>query len=205
MEKEILFFSLEFAQFNHLLPLFNHSVKEILGSSKTMAFQFLGFETLLMFYPFIKNPEKSKKWAHFGVLFTIFLYFSITIITFAFFNEEHLKHTIWPTLTLLKITEMPFIERVEYIVVSLWFLVVLPHISQHLWTVCRGLKKLVNIKQRISLFICLFLFFLFSNVLESHKQIERLANLYSSVGFYFIYLYVPFLFLTINIKQKLTK
>lgn len=201
----LLFFSLEFAQFNHLLPLFNHSVKEILGSSKTMVFQFLGFETLLMFYPFIKNPEKSKKWAHFGVLFTIFLYFFLTIITFAFFNEEHLKHTIWPTLTLLKIAEMPFIERVEYIVVSLCFLVVLPHISQHLWTVCRGLKKLLNIKQRISLFICLFLFFLFSNVLESHKQIERLASLYSSVGFYFIYLYVPFLFLTINIKQKLTK
>ncbi|WMX58567.1 GerAB/ArcD/ProY family transporter (plasmid) [Peribacillus sp. R9-11] len=37
-----------------------------------MVFQFLGFETLLMFYPFIKNPEKSKKWARFGVLFTIF-------------------------------------------------------------------------------------------------------------------------------------
>ncbi|WP_191561141.1 GerAB/ArcD/ProY family transporter [Metabacillus idriensis] len=201
----LLFFSLEFAQFNHLLPLFNHSVKEILGSSKTMVFQFLGFETLLMFYPFIKNPEKSKKWAHFGVLFTIFLYLSITIITFVFFNEEHLKHTIWPTLTLLKIAEMPFIERVEYIVVSIWFLVVLPHISQHLWAVCRGLKKLVNIKQRISLFICLSLFFLFSNVLEDHKQIQQLADLYSTVGIYFIYLYVPFLFLTIHIKKKLTK
>ncbi|AND40532.1 GerAB/ArcD/ProY family transporter [Cytobacillus oceanisediminis] len=75
-------------------------------------------------------------------MFTIFLYLSISIITFVFFNEEHLKHTIWATLTLLKIAEMPFIERVEYIVVSLWFLVVLPHISLHLWAICRGLKKL---------------------------------------------------------------
>ncbi|WP_397444206.1 GerAB/ArcD/ProY family transporter [Peribacillus sp. R9-11] len=36
----LLFFSLKFAQFNHLLPLFNHSVKEILGSSKIIRWCF---------------------------------------------------------------------------------------------------------------------------------------------------------------------
>lgn len=96
----LLFFSLEF---NHLLPLFNHSVNEILGSYKKMIFQVSWLWDSLMFYPFIKNTEKSKKLVHFGVLFTIFLYLSITIITFVFFNEEHLKHTIWPTLTYLKL------------------------------------------------------------------------------------------------------
>jgi spore germination protein (amino acid permease) len=201
----LLIFPLEFAHFNNLFPLFNHSVKEILVSFKAMSLQFLGFETLFMFYPFIKNPERSQKWAHFGVLFTMLLYLIVTIVTFVFFNEGHLKHLIWPTLTSLKIAEMPVIERIEYIVVSIWLLVVLPNISLKLWVACRGVKKLVNINQRIILFIFLFLFFFLANVLEDHRQIEQLVDLYLHIGFYFVYLYIPFLFFTIHIKQKITK
>ncbi len=200
----ISFFSLEFAHFNNILPLFNHSVKEILVSSKTMVFPFLGFETLFIFYPFIKNPEKSKKWAHFGVLFTILLYLYVTIITFLFFSKEHLKHTIWPTITMLKIAEAPFIERFEYIIVSIWLLVVLPSISIKLWVACRGFKKLVNIKQHIILIILLCLFFFSANVLEGRKLIQQFIDLYSNVGIYFVYGYIPFLFLIIHFKQKTT-
>ncbi|MDQ0218696.1 GerAB/ArcD/ProY family transporter [Peribacillus cavernae] len=199
------FFSLEFAHVNHLLPLFNHSFKEIVGSSKSMLFQFLGFETLFMFYPFIKNPERSQKWAHFGLLFTILLYLFVTIITFLYFSEAHLKHTIWPSLTVLNIAEIPIVERFEYVVVSFWFLLVLPNISIKLWAACRGVKKMVNIKQRTILFIFLLLFFFLANILEDDRQIEQVNDLYSKIGFCFVYFYIPFLFLFIHIKQKITK
>ncbi|MDQ0218773.1 spore gernimation protein [Peribacillus cavernae] len=199
------FFPLEFAHINHLFPLFSHSVKEILVSTKTMVYQFIGFSTLFMFYPFIKNPERSQKWAHFGVLTTILLYFIIAIITFVYFSEEHLKHTILPTLTLGKIVEVPMIERFEYIIVSMWLLLVLPNICLKLWAACRGVKKLINIKQHTILFIFLFILFCLTNVLERHRQIEQLANVISNIGFYFSYLYIPFLFVAIHIKQKFNK
>jgi spore germination protein (amino acid permease) len=199
------FFSLEFANFHNLLPVFNHSVKEIVSSSKAMLFQYVGFETLFMFYPFIKNPDRSQKWAHFGLLFTSLLYLIIALISFVFFSEGQLNHTIWPTLTQMKIAKFPLIERVEFIVVSFWLLLVLPNISVKIWAGCRAIKKVINVKQRISLFIVLVLFFIIANVLKERSQIERLNEIYSNIAFYFVYLYIPFLFLYIHIKHKITK
>ncbi|MGD6804458.1 GerAB/ArcD/ProY family transporter [Rossellomorea vietnamensis] len=198
-------FALEFADINRLLPIFNHSLTEIAGSSKSMVFQFLGIETLFMFYPFLKNPEKSQRWAHFGLLFTIIFYLFVTILTFLYFSEPHLKHTIWPSITLMKIAEIPIIERFEYIVVSFWFLLVLPNISVKLWAACRGVKKMINIKQRTILFIFLLLFLLFSNLLEDFKQIEQIQDICSKIGFSLLYFYIPFLFVVIQVKHKLSK
>lgn len=199
------FFSLEFANFHNLLPVFNHSLKEIVSSSKAMLFQYVGFETLFMFYPFIKNPDRSQKWAHFGLLFSSLLYLIVALITFVFFSEGQLNHTIWPTLDQMKIAKFPLIERVEFIVVSIWLLLILPNISVKIWAGCRAIKKVINVKQRISLFIVLVLFFIIANVLKERSQIERLNEMYSNIAFYFVYLYIPFLFLYIHIKHKITK
>ncbi|WP_240689057.1 GerAB/ArcD/ProY family transporter [Ammoniphilus sp. YIM 78166] len=201
----LLFFALEFTLPNQLFPLFNHSVQEIFISTKTMTFQFLGIETLFMFYPFIKNPEKSQKWAHFSVLFLIFIYLLVTIISFVYFTEEHLKHLIWPTLTLLKIAQFPVLERVEYIVVSIYFLIVLPNISLRLWVACRCAKKLIPIKQRFILLFILALIFFLSSGLDTHRIIRQYTDLYAKVGFYFLYGYIPLLFLAIHLKQKITQ
>ncbi|TFB15068.1 hypothetical protein E3U55_12510 [Filobacillus milosensis] len=61
-----LIFPLNFAEFQNILPIWNHSLKEFAISSKHMIISYLGFSTLLMYYPFIKQPEKSQKWAHVG-------------------------------------------------------------------------------------------------------------------------------------------
>lgn len=201
----LIFSPLEFAHFNNLLPLFHHSAKEIFESSKSMLFQFQGFETLFMFYPFIKNAEKSQKWAHYGTLFSILLYLLVTIVTFVYFSEGQLKHTLWPTLTLLKIAQVPIIERFEYIVVSLWLLVVLPTITLHLWSACRGVRKMVQCKQRILLLIFLMGFGLLTNIIEDRNLIRRFTAVYSEIGFYFIYVYIPLLFVAVHIRQKWMK
>lgn len=196
-------FAFEYVNLNHVLPVLNHSITEILGSAKTMFVQYLGFETLFMLYPFIKNPEKSKRWAHLSVFVITILYLYVTILTFLYFSEEHLKHTTWPSITLMKIAEIPLIERFEYVVVSFWFLLVLPNICIKLWSACRAVRKLINIKQRTILAVFLILLLVFSNMVEDSRQIDLLVDISSKVGFYVVYLYIPFLFLVINIKEKI--
>lgn len=201
----ILLFPLQLAHFNNLLPILNHSFKEIALSSKDMVFQYLGFESLLMFYPFIKNPETSQKWSQFSALFTIFIYLVVTIVTFAYFTEGQLKHVIWPTLTMDKIAEIPFIERFEYIIISFWFLVVLPAMSISLWSVCRGVKRLLNVNQRASLLFFLLLIFLLSNLMNDRRIIKQIIDTFSNVGLYFIYFYIPLLFFVIYFKKMIIK
>ncbi|WP_081415813.1 GerAB/ArcD/ProY family transporter [Peribacillus kribbensis] len=58
-----------------------------------MLFQYLGFEPLFMFCPFIKNSGKLQKWTHLGLLFSTLLYLVIALISLAFFSQEHLNNT----------------------------------------------------------------------------------------------------------------
>ncbi len=97
---------------------------------------------------------------------------------------------------------MPLIERFEYIVVSIWFLVVLPNICIKLWAACRAVKRISPIKQHTSLIVFLILFFVLSNVLDERRLIRQFADLYDNFSFYFVYAYIPLLFLIVQFKPQ---
>ncbi|MGG1518111.1 GerAB/ArcD/ProY family transporter [Paenibacillus oryzisoli] len=186
----------------NLMPLFNHSITDILLSSKSMLFQFLGFEALLLFYPFIKSPAKSQKWAHLMVLFVTLMYLMIIIITFMYFSEGQLREISWPTLNMLKIIEGPVFQRVEYLAISLWLLKNLSGISLRLWCACRGMKTIFQIKPRASLLTFLVGFLILEYFLKDHSIFLWISECYSDVGLYFIYGYIPIMFVVTQVRKK---
>ncbi|MFC5529731.1 GerAB/ArcD/ProY family transporter [Cohnella yongneupensis] len=198
----LVFFPLEFARFSNLLPFFHHSLNEIWISTREMLPPLLGFESLLLFYPFIKNPEKSQKWAHIGVMFSIFIYLTVAIVSFLLFNPARLPHVIWPTIHMIKIVELPFIERFEYIVVSMWCLAVLPKICLSLWGACRALKNVIPIKQRAVLILFVLACGIILNVLDERRMIEFAEDVYDHIGFYFVCAYVPIIFIITQMKKS---
>jgi spore germination protein (amino acid permease) len=200
-----LLFPLEFAHYHNLMPIFNHSIKDLLLSAKQMTLSFLGFTILFVFYPLIKHPEKSQKWAHLSVVLTILLYLATALVAFVYYDEEQLKTVIWPTLGLWKIIEMPFVERFEYIGISSWALVILPNMTLALWAASRGVKRIFRFKQRKALIVFLILNLLIVNFLKTHEQIKRASDVVTSIGFYIIYGYVPILFVYFLIYQRVRK
>jgi spore germination protein (amino acid permease) len=189
----------------NLMPLFNHSITDILLSSKSMLYQFLGFEALLLFYPFIKSPAKSQKWAHLMVFFVTLLYLMIIIITFMFFSEGQLREISWPTLNMLKIIEGPVFQRIEYLAISLWLLKNLSGISLSLWAACRGMKNVFQIKPRASLLTFLVGFLILECFLKDRSIFRWMAEFYSDVGLYFIYGYIPILFVVTQVRKNWNK
>ncbi|MGG1576172.1 GerAB/ArcD/ProY family transporter, partial [Fictibacillus sp. NRS-1165] len=129
----LFWFPLQQADFSNVFLKIDHNLTELLKGSKTMSLGFLGFEPLFLFYPFIKNAETSQKWAHFGVIFSILLYLTTALVTFFYFSKEQLTHTIWATLTLWKIVDLPFIERFEYVGIAIWVFVVIPNLCLTVW------------------------------------------------------------------------
>ena len=101
--------------------LFLHSPFDMLISAKQSALEFLGFETILIFYPFIEKGKSLKRWAHAGIAFSTLIYVVLAIVSFMYYSEGQLNRTIWPTLTMLKIIKVPFIQRFEYIIIFVWF------------------------------------------------------------------------------------
>lgn len=200
-----LLFPLEFAHFENLLPIYHHSIKDILLSTKGMAVSYLGFSTLFIYYPFIKDPRKSQKWAHFGVAFSIFLYFTTYLVTILFYSEEQLLTNLWPTLGLWKIMKMPFVERFEYIGISSWALVILPNITLALWSFTRGVKRIFSYKQRRILLISLLLAMGILPFIKGHNQIQQLSEWLSYVGYFIMGGYIPFVFISHFIYSKVKK
>ncbi|WP_413375028.1 GerAB/ArcD/ProY family transporter [Alkalihalobacillus sp. 1P02AB] len=196
-----LYFPLRMSNFNNILPVFNLSFFEFLQSSKDSSLIFIGFESLLVYFPFLKNGDRSKKWANAGLIYTTSLYTIVAIVSLTYFSLEQIIHYRWPTLEMIKIFDLPFIERFEYIFIFCWLIVIIPTICVPLWSICRMNKKAFNIKPRITLMISLVVLLFGSILIDNHIKIEATSELVSNIGFYFIYLYIPFLFFIRVVKN----
>lgn len=198
-------FPLEFAKWDNLLPIFETGIVPIFKASLNMALSYLGFETLLVFYPYVKNGVKSQKWAHIGTLITTLVYIFVEILSLIFYSQRQVKETIWPTVGMWKIFEMPFVERFEYIGISSWFIIIIPNIALMIWAASRIGKRVYGYKQKYFLIACLIFLFVGSFFFESREEIEQLNNAVSNFGKYYIFVYIPILFAIHTIIVKVWK
>lgn len=198
-------YNIKFAEFQHLLPIWDHSIKDLLLGAYYMTFSFIGFEIVLFFYPFIKEPQKSKKWAHLALLTTTFVYTLLMIIAIVFFSEEQLQKSIWPTLTMWKVVQLPFVERFEYIGIANWNLVILPNICISLWVASRLLRRIFNIRQKKGILILAFFQVVVINFFNTREIVGHLNEYTGKAGFIFNFIYFPFLFIWVMIVKKVKK
>ncbi|UOE53498.1 GerAB/ArcD/ProY family transporter [Cytobacillus oceanisediminis] len=194
-------FPLKIAQFSNLLPIMNHSLKDMLESLKSSMYTIAGTEALLMFYPFIRNPDESKKFAHLGVLFTTLLYTISSIVSFTFYSEEQLKTTIWPELSLIKIIKLSYLERFEYLYISMYLIIVTALISLLLWCSSRGLKKIFNMKQKYALLTLILVSILLCQLTNEQFK-EMLDNYITHMNLYVFYVYIPLLLLYFTLFKR---
>lgn len=93
--------------------------------------------------------------------FSTLIYVVLAIVSFMYYSEGQLNHTIWPTLTMLKIIKVPFIQRFEYIIIFVWFLIILPNLCLTIWSSCQTMKRSFHISFKFTL-----PFFSFSSFLQ---------------------------------------
>lgn len=201
----IFAYTFPFSDFRNLFPLFDHPINELGKAYFNMTLTYTGYETLLFIYPFLKDPKKSKKWAHLSVLTTTIVYTFLAFITFAYYSEKQLQETIWPTLNIWKIVEMPFVERFEYVGIANWNLIILPNVCISLWIASRLIKQSFHIRQRSGVIIVSLVCLMVSTFIETRGQIEFLGDLFGKLSFIINFLFVPCLFLTIVIMKKVKK
>ncbi|KQU57879.1 GerAB/ArcD/ProY family transporter [Rossellomorea marisflavi] len=198
-------FTFKYADFRNILPVFDHSVMEILLSTRDMSLTYLGYEAILMLYPFIKDPEKSQKYAQWGLFATSSIYTLIAIISFGFFAPDQLDKTIWATLSMWKIVEMPFVERFEYIGIANWCLIILPNVCITVWCSSRVIKRMTPMKHRHTLMLISVLCLAGLTFIDKRDQINLLNTISGKSGFYFNFIYIPLLFALVFIMKKVKK
>lgn len=198
-------FTFNFSDYTSLLPVWDHSIKEIIMGSYAMSLSYVGFEIILFIYPFIKNPGQSKKWAHLAILTTTLLYLVLAIITFGYFSEDQLQKNIWATLSIWQITRFPFVERFEYIGIANWNLIILPNICISLWVASRILKRLFNIRQRKGIIFISGFIVVACTLFQTRESINMLNDYTGKIGFFLNFVYWPVLFAAVLIAKKMKK
>ncbi|KAB2333431.1 GerAB/ArcD/ProY family transporter [Bacillus mesophilum] len=195
-------FPLKYTHMHNLLPIWNHSIKEMSVATKDMALSYLGFSTLLMYYPYIKHAKSSQKWAHYGNILTCFIYLFLMIITIGYFSEKQISHHIWATLSLWKIVELPFVERFEYIGITSWVLMILPNICLFVWAAAQGIGRIIKIKQKKVVLFILLIVYILTVLINGRDQIDSLNHLTANLGLYMLFGYIPIICLYSYVRSK---
>ncbi|KQL56401.1 MULTISPECIES: GerAB/ArcD/ProY family transporter [Bacillaceae] len=184
-------------QMHNLTPIWNHSIRDIVVASREMTFQFLGFEVLLVAFPFIRNAKQSLKWAQVGVILSTCVYLFTYILAYLVFTENHLINIIWPTLS---------VWRMEYLGISIWLLILLPNICMYLWAASYLGKRAVGWKQKHWLIGLVILVFTSAILERRYFSLDEVQHIINTLGFYTLYLYVPFLtVLTFIFKKRMKR
>ncbi|MCF6138619.1 GerAB/ArcD/ProY family transporter [Pseudalkalibacillus berkeleyi] len=196
------FYPLQYSHVQNLYPVIQASIPDILKATRTMSLTYLGFEVLLIYYPFFKKPEESQRWAHYGLMFTILVYLGTVITSFIYYSEGQLKHLIWSTISLWKIVEFPFIARFEYFGIALYVFVILPNICLSLWASSRTLKLTLNLRQNRILIAYMVMIVVACGLMKDRTSVEWLNGIVGDTGFYFTSVYIPILFLIQRVVNK---
>ncbi|AIC96245.1 MULTISPECIES: GerAB/ArcD/ProY family transporter [Shouchella] len=193
---------LEYAEWYHLYPMMTTSFIDILKASFILTLSFAGAELIFVYYPFLQDKEKAQQYAHLGSLATTIAYLVITFLTFIYYSAEQLKLTIWPTLSAWKIASFVFIERVEYIGIAIWLLVIFPNIILTIWASSRLLKLQFRITHRKTVFFLLLLVFIATIQFTTRDAINMLNESINYIGPVFIFGFIPFLLVVSFIRKK---
>ncbi|QUW22364.1 GerAB/ArcD/ProY family transporter [Sporosarcina sp. Marseille-Q4063] len=199
----MLAYPMKYMEPRNLLPILEANIGGMLKGIQSMTFTVIGFEILYIIYPFVKDKENVKKHVHLGLLVTTLIYLAVMMVTLTYFTGDQLSKTIWATLSLFSIVKFPFIERLEYIVVCFWMLIILPNLCLFLWAAFRGTSRLVKVSANKFVWIFTFLILTVSVILKTRTQINMFNNYYGQLAFYIVFVYPIILFCFAAVKKKL--
>jgi spore germination protein (amino acid permease) len=193
----LLLYALKDTHWLFLLPIGKEGLIPILSTVKRTILSFLGFELAFMLFPFLKDKKSASKGIIIGNSLSMIVFVIVTIICFVRFSPDEIKDYAYPTLNLLKLIQLPFLERLEIIFLSIYLFTLFMTIIPYLYTAVLGVSELFgkqDHRNMLRIVICLWLFSTFFFV-PSSSQINQMGKSWETAGTYFAYMFPIFLWI----------
>lgn len=187
-------------------PIMDRNFMDILRGVVANAYTFSGFEILFFIYPFVKGKNKITKSVILGTSGVTFLILLTTTIAIGFLSPDQLQRRIWALLNLYKIQTSPIIERLDYIVVAEWMMVVLPKAILLMWCIIYTTKRIFNVPKKVSIYIFSIIILAFIPFFTDHFVIQKLIDFTKYIAYGLVYFYplllLPFVFVKKRIQKR---
>lgn len=200
-----MIFPLQYAKWIYLFPMFSSGLKELVSGALAMALTLSGFEIIYVLFPFVQDKKRMGYHAQLALLFTNLLYLILMLVSLVFFSHDQLMKTIWASLSMEKMVRFSFLERFEFIAVSIWLFVIMPNLMLFIWGTVRGIKRLVGWNQRKTLVVIMFIIFMASVFADTRQQINLINTYFSKVSLAVTFTYPFILYFLVVIKQSWQK
>ncbi|SES68297.1 spore germination protein (amino acid permease) [Oceanobacillus limi] len=192
-------------EWTNLRPMFQASIPELLKGSRATTYTVSGFEILFLVYPFIQNKKNAKLPVFLGIAFTTLLILVTTVISIGYFSPNSLKNVDWSVLLLFKSVSLTFFERLDYIVIVEWVMVILPNLVILMWGVTYGIKRLYKVPQRVSLYVVSLFLLVIVSIVKYEHHITTFTDFVAKVSFWIVFVYPLLLLPLVWIKKKWRK
>ncbi|MFB7142207.1 endospore germination permease [Gottfriedia sp. NPDC056225] len=190
--------------YRYLFPIGQAGVKNIFLGAHDAINSMLGFEFILVLFPFIKaKPSKILKAGTISISFVTILYTFFLITSYMSFSKAEISIVPEPILYLLKSLSYEVIERLDLVFLSIWVVPILTSVVTYLYLTCFGISKLLKFKNHskttiitglILAVICIF-------VPQSEEFIMIFGTFLSYSSYLFVFL-IPLILLIVSFIRK---
>lgn len=187
----IALLSFQSADFIRLLPLIAVDWKGLLQGVLIGSLAYQGFEMMALYLGNMNvlNKETNRA-AYFGIMFPMLIYTLIVVAGISAFGYEELQRLMWPTLELVKTTEMPglILERLESAFLGVWVAAVFTSVANLYFSACYLSMKVFRLKSHrwfaVGVFPILYYTAMWpENVLQLFNLLEYLSYIALALGF----------------------
>lgn len=157
----------------YLFPIGSSGSWKILKGTEDAFLSFTGYETLLIYFAFIKQPKNVSviKGAIFAIFFVTMLYTYIVMITTMMFSPAEIMIVPEPVLYMLRAIDIHVIQRLDLIFLSFWMAVTSTSILSYAYLGSMGISKLFRIKHKVAVIFSSVVVFFVSVTCQHYIEI----------------------------------
>ncbi|SEF38721.1 spore germination protein [Caloramator fervidus] len=194
------------SDYSNLLPVLRIHPLKLLKGVEDSFFSFSGFEVLLLLFPFMRDSKKSFKVSAISIMLITFIYVVIFVQCIARFGVDYTKTLLYPTLSLIKSSDVPgaFIEGIEGLLFSLWIVLIFTTLAMFIFAysvIAGDLLKQKEAKHIVILFLpaVYIVSLLPDNIASTFELVDKLIK---SLGYFVILILPTLMFIVSKIKGE---
>lgn len=184
-----LLFTLSDLNWLHLLPVIKEGWMPIIKTVKSTVLSFLGFELAFLLYPYLIKKEKAVKGILIANTMSMLVFFVVTIISYLRFSPLEVETYVWPTLNLLKLIRLPFLERFEIIFLSFYLFILFKTIIPYAYLAIEGTSSLFGGKYNQLCLRVIVLGWIVASFffIPTYDEIIQMGKFWGQVGLYLVF------------------
>ncbi|MFD0617653.1 GerAB/ArcD/ProY family transporter [Paenibacillus sp. GCM10027629] len=139
----LLVFPVNHSHWLYLLPIIKEGWLPILSATKLTLLSFLGFEISFVLYPFLMKKQNAASAVIVANTLTMCFYGLTTVVCLAYFSSLEILQYTWPTLSLLKVIRVQFLDRWDIIFLAMYMIVISVTWIVYMSIAVYGVKRLM--------------------------------------------------------------